>query len=488
MSFCAEGLAIAPPLARWTAYVSMNVYGQTQLWAAKSDAQDEAILLHESEYPLTSLRWSPDGRFLAFVDQDGGLWASSLYLVDFKGNEPAEAIAIDDSGGSEMSGTPTWSPDSTQLAYAEPFNSTELRIIDLSSGSPAAPARFGFNCPQGAYASIPCLGSYLQPLRMEWSPTGKTLALLVVSEFFANFSTGSAADLFLLDNDAPEGDGQLASPFVPSFDPARRGVAPETFVWSPEGSSVAYAGSFEDTSSVAETYAFRLGGEPAMPLKLHIDLGSPNEGTRGRVGWASETVVLFASDLTTPSVHELFSTDVSDPGALGFPSPETLLDASGGSVLTFGLSPDRGSIFVLRKGSESQTAKLSVFAYDGAPLTDALEVSSKVASVGGGFGASAKWSLDSELVGFVEQEGGTSTLTIAGFLADGASCATSSLEVDALTDSWHWLEDESSVVLLDATGVHRLNAGSGSAERLSGDLAEDETIVAWAVQPRGEIE
>jgi hypothetical protein len=356
-------------------------------------------------------------------------------------------------------------------------------VVDFSAAAPGETAIFR-DCPQGAY-SDPCLGSFLQPLRLEWSPTGSDLAGIFVSQFFTSFSTGSAADLFLL---RPESavSGKLASPFVPSFDPARRGVTPESFVWSPDGARVAYTGSFEDTGSVAEAYVLAVADASATPIKLHSDLAEPNEGVRPGLEWASATTVVYASDASSAGAHALLSIDVSALNGGTSPNPETLVSAAGGSILEFALSPDRRSVLVLRQAPEANAATLTVFPFGQAPLSEPHEVSASVATVGQGFGASAQWSANSKLIAFADE--GAATLKIAGRLRDGSSCVASSSEAGSPAETWHWLADESSVVIMDATGIHRLPAGSDAREPLSAPLKANQSINGWAVQPHGKRE
>lgn len=486
-SDCVSDLDIAPTRERFTAYVTSNDYGQTTLWATRSNAPNEAILIHESEYSLTSLQWSPDGRWLAFV-QNGGPWASSLGAVDFGSGEPSNVMMVDESAGYEVVGTPRWSPHSSRLAYAESYGSAQLRLSDVSSGVPSAPIAFGMNCPQGAFQEFPCLGAYLQPISMDWAPGGEHLAITVTSQFFTEFATGSAADLFLLQPDAPESVGNLASPFVPSFDPARRGVAEQTFAWSPAGTSVTFSGSFEDGGSVAEAYTFEVSGESATPIKLHPDIEAPHEGVRSPLVWASETTIVFEADINVPSAHELFALDVSDPSMPDFPDPQTLLSASDGSILMFGLSPDRTSVFVVREAVDGDDGLLSVYSYRDAPLTGPRELSTKVERVNGGFRESAQWSADSGLLAFVEREEEQHTLTVVGLPTEGTSCVTSSVDVDTLSQGWHWLKDEASVVFLNAQGVQRLHANGVVVERLSAEPETGQSVVEWAVQPRSGVQ
>jgi Tol biopolymer transport system component len=473
------GGELAPPLERWTAYVIETDLGQTTLFAAKSGALSAAVPLLEAESRITNLTWSPNGRFLAFV-LDQGAYSSTLHVVDFSAEEPSGVIDVA-TDANETPGSPRWSPDSTRLLYAEPSFTSELRVVDFAASAPGATAVFR-NCPQGAYSDLPCLGSFVQPLRLDWSPTGNDLAGVFISQFFTDFSTGSAADLFVLRPESEVG-GKLASPFVPSFDAARHGVTPVSLVWSPDGARVAYTGSFEDTGSVSEAYVFALSRAAAAPIKLHPDLGEPRRGVRAGIQWASATTIVFASDGSSAEAHELLSLDVSDPNIETAPAPETLLTADGGSILEFALSPDRSSVLVLREAPASDAATLTVFPYREVPLSEPREVSWTVAPVAGGFATSARWSADSKLLAFAAD--GAANLKIAGRSADGSSCVAASLEVESLAETWHWLADESSVVLLDAEGIRRLHAGSASGELLSPPLQPNASIIGWAVQPRG---
>jgi dipeptidyl aminopeptidase/acylaminoacyl peptidase len=70
-----------------------------------------AVKLTSSKKPETSPRWSPDGRYLAFLSSRDGK-KPQVYLLDRRGGE-AEAITDIKTGVSSVA----WSPDSSKLAF-----------------------------------------------------------------------------------------------------------------------------------------------------------------------------------------------------------------------------------------------------------------------------------------------------------------------------------------------------------------------------------
>src|SRR5437899_98261 len=72
------------------------------------------IKLTASKKPDTSPRWSPDGRYLAFLSARDGK-KDQVFLLDRRGGE-AQAITDYKTGASAIA----WSPDSTKLALLVP--------------------------------------------------------------------------------------------------------------------------------------------------------------------------------------------------------------------------------------------------------------------------------------------------------------------------------------------------------------------------------
>lgn len=90
------------------------------------------IKLTGSRKPETSPRWSPDGKYLAFLSSRDGK-KTQVYLLDRRGGE-AQAITDYKTGASAIA----WSPDSTRLALL-------VSDADPSTGSGQAPGGDGAN-------------------------------------------------------------------------------------------------------------------------------------------------------------------------------------------------------------------------------------------------------------------------------------------------------------------------------------------------------
>lgn len=275
----------------------------------------------------------------------------------------------------------------------------------------------------------------------------------------------------------------MASPWVPNFGPVMRGVTAGSSTWSPDGTKLAYVGSFEDGSSVEEVYVFDLASG-GSPVKVHADIASPHQGALPRLAWVSESTLLFVSDLNVPSQQEIFAVEASDLEALGM--PQSLLSApSPDMLLSFAPSPDGSALLASSNAETAGRATLVAYFHEDGELIDALEVSDSVAPLDGSFAASAQWFADSQLLAFVEGEGNGMRLSIARLFADGSLCSAVSAPVSGALGSWRWLRNEASAVFSDEGGVHRLGAGATSSDRLSGVLEPGESLVGWAIQPTG---
>jgi len=111
------------------AYITVQKTGSGKLHSlqiADADGFNPQVLL-ESDEPLMSPAWSPDGEKLAYVSFEGR--NSSIYLQDIRTGE-RERIAANPG----INSAPAWSPDGTRLALTlSKDGNPEIYILHLSS-------------------------------------------------------------------------------------------------------------------------------------------------------------------------------------------------------------------------------------------------------------------------------------------------------------------------------------------------------------------
>src|SRR6476660_4557662 len=93
-----------------------NAY-RTAIWVAAPDGSEEPRQFTSGERNDGSPRWSPDGRWLAFVSnrdgEDEKKAKGQLFVMPADGGEPRKLT-----DGKESAEAVTWSPDSKRIAFA----------------------------------------------------------------------------------------------------------------------------------------------------------------------------------------------------------------------------------------------------------------------------------------------------------------------------------------------------------------------------------
>lgn len=124
------------PKGNAVAYVSKG-----QIWLARLGGDDKPAQLTHTRGDVNSLRWSPDGSFLAFVSDRGDHSFIGLYSLASKAITYPDASTDHDS-------EPVWSPDGHRLAFLRIPQSKEdllfkpkrtgtpwsIRLVDVSAG------------------------------------------------------------------------------------------------------------------------------------------------------------------------------------------------------------------------------------------------------------------------------------------------------------------------------------------------------------------
>ena len=162
VSFTSDGKTVA--------YVT---YPEGVLWKANADGSNPLELTSAPVYPK-SIRWSPDGTQILFVDRTPR-GTNGIYVVAADGGAPHQLLPHDTDNETD----PTWSPDGKKIAYSTcptlgASIKSDLRILDLATGKSAL---------------IPRSEGLVTP---HWSPDGKLISAMTLDSMGMKvFSVGS---------------------------------------------------------------------------------------------------------------------------------------------------------------------------------------------------------------------------------------------------------------------------------------------------------
>ncbi|MGA9426410.1 MAG: hypothetical protein WBV33_15120 [Terracidiphilus sp.] len=144
--------------AKTVAYVT---YPEGILWRANGDGTDPLQLTSPPVYPK-SLRWSPDGTKILFVDRTPK-GTNGVYILAADGGAPRLVLPND----TENETDPSWSPDGKKIVYSTcptlgASTKCDLRILDLAAEK---------------VALIPGSEGLVTP---HWSPDGKFISAMTL--------------------------------------------------------------------------------------------------------------------------------------------------------------------------------------------------------------------------------------------------------------------------------------------------------------------
>jgi dipeptidyl aminopeptidase/acylaminoacyl peptidase len=244
------------PDGAWVAYtVSVADTAEDQsnrdIWMVSWEGT-RSVRLTSSKAGEHSPRWSPDGRYLAFLSsRDDAHEVDQVWLLDRTGGE-AQRLTSMPGGIVEY----VWSPDSKRLALIASDPDPDSAAAKSDSGKKATPKpivldRFQFKEDETGYlagqrdhlylfdlagrkAQILTPGEYNEKWPA-WSPDGQSLAF--VSKRRRDFDRTNNWDLYVVDARAGSSPRQLTTFEGPDMDPQWGGRAP---AWSPDGKYLAY--------------------------------------------------------------------------------------------------------------------------------------------------------------------------------------------------------------------------------------------------------
>jgi dipeptidyl aminopeptidase/acylaminoacyl peptidase len=243
------------PDGLWVAYTvgttdSVKDRTTRDLWMTSWDGR-KTLRLTTAASNEGSPRWSPDGRYLAFLsDRDDPHEVQQVWLLNREGGE-AERMTNLPGGVSQYA----WAPDSKRLALIasdpDPDSATSTTDSSARRTPPIVIDRFQFKEDETGYldktrehlylfdlasrkAALITPGDYNE-LAPAWSPDGRRIAF--VSKRRPDFDRTNNWDLYLVEATPGAEPRQLTSFPGPDMDPDWGGRAP---AWSPDGKYLAY--------------------------------------------------------------------------------------------------------------------------------------------------------------------------------------------------------------------------------------------------------
>jgi dipeptidyl aminopeptidase/acylaminoacyl peptidase len=355
------------PDAGWVAYTvtlpdTVKDQPNRDLWMTSWDGK-RSVRLTSTPASEGTPRWSPDGRYLAFLSsREDSRDAAQIWLLDRNGGE-AERVTDLPGGVSAYA----WSPDSKRFALVATDPDPDSATSDTSHHRTPPPIvidRYQFKEDEAGYlnrrrshlyvfdlatrkAQILTPGDYNEQAPV-WSPDGKSIAF--VSKRRAEFDRTNNWDLYVVAGSPGGSPRQLTTFEGPDMDPGWGGRPP---AWSPDGKYIAYV----------------QGG----PLKLIYYAGQklavvPVAGGPARVLTAALDRNVLSSKWSSDGSSVLFLleddrvTHLASVAATG--GPIQLLTKGRRFVSDFSMAPS-GKIALL---ASNPAAPAEVFALDGGEL------------------------------------------------------------------------------------------------------------------------
>lgn len=319
----------------------------TSIWTVSTSGSDEPRRLTSTSRD-TSPRWSPDGKYLAFVrsgDQPGPTAAPQLFMLAMSGGD-SWAVTTLPRGVNSLN----WSPDGKWIAFGNSQNAEEI-------------ARGGKPAPTPA--------------------DGRESDVRVITRAVYRSDGGG-----YIDNNHPNHLWVIAAPRSPEDKPIPKQLTSGAyseggFVWSRDGSQIYYTTSrtaepyYEENPSTSIYTIPAAGGEPSLLTKLDLGVGGLSLSPDGkRFAFTASAAVKPVQSYTQPDLWVLDIAQNAQPKNLttgfdydvggGVGGDQAPPRAGGGGGLTW--SPDGKGI--ISGYAKEGRANLGMFDSSNGKMTD----------------------------------------------------------------------------------------------------------------------
>jgi dipeptidyl aminopeptidase/acylaminoacyl peptidase len=232
------------PDGQWVAYVLTtndreSDEARSAIWMASWDGKQRLALTAAAD-GTEKPRWSPDGRYLAFVSKAAGSDKSQIMLLDRRGGNAAPLTNITGDLGDYA-----WAPNGKRLVFVmTEAQSTAPKpiVIDSMHFKQDGDGYIGTGQRQHLYL-FDVDAKRVEPLTADsklnedlpsWSPDGRQIAFVRTRE--QGPDQDGKADIDVIDSQAGAAPHTVVRPFVPNN---------QKLAWSPDGKLIAYLQGIE---------------------------------------------------------------------------------------------------------------------------------------------------------------------------------------------------------------------------------------------------
>jgi dipeptidyl aminopeptidase/acylaminoacyl peptidase len=291
------------PDGQWVAYTVATVDQKankrvSRIWIASMDGSHPPVPFTGQGTSSTSPRWSPDGRFLAFLSaRDGG--RTQIWLLSRNGGEARKVSSLE-SGASNIE----WSPDGTRFVCLTrtgppPSKASDVRHYTHISYKFNDSGYFDekrshlavIDARTGAAKQITD-GDNWNDLDPHWSPDSTRIAF-VSNRTGKEFDLNHNSDVWTI----PAGGGTLTK--------ISDHVGPDSSPrWSPDGTRIAFLGAEDEEAPPMIYIASAAGGKASVAINKTFDQ------TAADLMWAEQGRALYLTSGVKGETH-LYRVDAS---------------------------------------------------------------------------------------------------------------------------------------------------------------------------------